>query len=133
LVPSPEELGAFERDIRADKRELKEKQLLERDDDYAMHWLTLWDDALRNDYTGTGYITGGRHNITDWLYKSLKTNKPYNQFVKELLNPTEESKGFIEGIKWRGTVNASQMTEMQASQNVGQVILGLNLKCASCH
>lgn len=133
LVPSPEELEAFERDIRADKRELKVKQLLERDDDYAMHWLTFWNDALRNDYTGTGYITGGRHNITDWLYKSLKTNKPYNQFVKELLNPTEESKGFIEGIKWRGTVNASQMTEMQAAQNVGQVILGLNLKCASCH
>ncbi|HLW21004.1 MAG TPA: DUF1549 and DUF1553 domain-containing protein, partial [Cyclobacteriaceae bacterium] len=133
LVPTPEELEAFERDVRADKRELKVRQLLEREDDYAMHWLTFWNDALRNDYTGTGYITGGRYNITDWLYKSLKNNKPYNQFVKELLNPTEDSKGFIEGIKWRGTVNASQMTEMQAAQNVGQVILGLNLKCASCH
>src|SRR5690606_28244449 len=39
----------------------------------------------------------------------------------------------IEGIRWRGTVNASQRVEMQAAQNVGQVILGLNLKCASCH
>jgi hypothetical protein len=95
--------------------------------------LTFWNDALRNDYTGTGYITNGRFNITDWLYKSLEENKPYDQFVKELLNPTEKSKGFIEGIRWRGTVNASQRTEMQAAQNVGQVILGLNLKCASCH
>ncbi len=133
LVPTPEELAEFESDTRADKRELKARELLGRDDDYAMHWLTFWNDALRNDYTGTGYITGGRHNITDWLYKSLKNNKPYDEFVKELLNPTDASKGFIEGIQWRGTVNASQRREMQAAQNVGQVILGLNLKCASCH
>src|SRR5690606_25357251 len=133
LVPTPEELDQFERDKRPDKREIWVSQLLDRGDDYAMHWLTFWNDALRNDYTGTGYITGGRNNITDWLYKSLKENKPYKQFVQELLNPTDESKGFIEGIKWRGTVNASQRTEMQAAQNVGQVILGLNLKCASCH
>lgn len=133
LVPSPDELERFETDTRVDKRELKVKELLSREDDYAMHWLTFWNDALRNDYTGTGYITGGRYNITDWLYKSLKSNKPYNEFVKELLNPTDASKGFIAGIQWRGTVNASQRTEMQAAQNVGQVILGLNLKCASCH
>ena len=55
------------------------------------------------------------------------------QFVKELVSPDESSKGFIEGIKWRGVVNASQRTEMQAAQNVSQVFLGLNLKCASCH
>lgn len=133
LVPTPEELDEFINDNRPEKRGIWVGKLLDREDDYAMHWLTFWNDALRNDYTGTGYITGGRNNITDWLYKSLKSNKPYKQFVQELLNPTEESKGFIEGIKWRGTVNASQRTEMQAAQNVGQVILGLNLKCASCH
>jgi hypothetical protein len=98
-----------------------------------MHWLTFWNDALRNDYSGTGYITKGRYQISDWLYKSLATNKPYNQFVKELLNPNQESKGFISGIKWRGAVNSSQRVEMQAAQNVSQVLLGLNLKCASCH
>jgi uncharacterized membrane protein/mono/diheme cytochrome c family protein len=133
LVPTPEELDTFLKNNRSDKREIWVKKLLDRDDDYAQHWLTFWNDALRNDYTGTGYITGGRSNITGWLYNSLKSNKPYNQFVQELLDPDEESKGFIEGIKWRGTVNASQRTEMQAAQNVGQVILGLNLKCASCH
>jgi uncharacterized membrane protein len=133
LVPSPSELESFYLDDRSDKRDIWLRNLLDRQDDYAQHWLTFWNDNLRNDYTGTGYITNGRYNITDWLYKSLQENKPYHQFVKELLNPTDESKGFIEGIKWRGTVNASQRTEMQAAQNVGQVILGLNLKCASCH
>jgi uncharacterized membrane protein len=133
LIPSSEELEAFSQDSRPDKRAIWLQNLLSRNDDYAMHWLTFWNDALRNDYTGTGYITNGRFNITDWLYTSIRDNKPYDQFVKQLLNPDEKSKGFIEGIRWRGTVNASQRTEMQAAQNVGQVILGLNLKCASCH
>lgn len=133
LVPTPEELQAFARDTRPDKRAQWVRTLLNRNDDYAMHWLTFWNDALRNDYTGTGYITNGRYNITKWLYTSLKTNKNYKQFVKELINPDKESKGFIAGIKWRGTINASQRTEMQAAQNVAQVFLGLNLKCASCH
>lgn len=133
LIPTPEELEEFVKDQRPEKREAWIQNLLNRKDDYASHWLTFWNDALRNDYTGTGYITGGRFNISDWLYTSIRENKPYDQFVHQLISPEPKSKGFIEGIKWRGTVNASQRTEMQAAQNVGQVILGLNLKCASCH
>ena len=133
LVPSPDSVEAFVRDGRADKREILVRGLLGRDDDYAQQWLTFWNDALRNDYTGTGYITGGRWDITKWLYGSLRTNKPYNLFVKQLVSPDSSSMGFIKGIQWRGVVNASQRTEMQAAQNVSQVFLGLNLKCASCH
>ncbi|GAA4453103.1 hypothetical protein GCM10023189_17670 [Nibrella saemangeumensis] len=133
LLPTPEQIQTFTADVRPDKREVLVNELLGRDRDYAQHWLTFWNDALRNDYSGTGYITGGRFDITKWLYAALKTNKPYNHFVKELISPAKESSGFIKGIKWRGTINASQRTEMQAAQNVAQVFLGLNLKCASCH
>lgn len=133
LLPSPETEAIFIADTNINKRGVAVWQLLNRNDDYAAHWLTFWNDALRNDYTGTGYITGGRYNITDWLYNSLKNNKPYDLFVQQLISPTNESKGFIKGIQWRGVVNASQRTEMQAAQNVSQVFLGLNLKCASCH
>jgi mono/diheme cytochrome c family protein/uncharacterized membrane protein len=133
LLPSPQELENFMNDNRPDKRALWIRQLLNRNDDYTLHWLSFWNDALRNDYTGTGYITKGRYNISDWLYKSIQANKPYDQFVKELVSPTEASKGFVERIKWRGVVNASQTTELQAAQNVSQVFFGLNLKCTSCH
>jgi hypothetical protein len=88
---------------------------------------------LRNDYAGTGYIDGGRKQISAWLYKSLVDNKPYDQMARELIAPKPESEGFIKGIKWRGNVNASQVTELQFAQNVGQVFFGINLKCASCH
>jgi uncharacterized membrane protein/mono/diheme cytochrome c family protein len=133
LLPLPEEVDAFVVDNNPSKRELLVKELLERNDDYAQHWLSFWNDALRNDYSGTGYITGGRFAITEWLYESLKSNKPYDTFVKELVSPDKKSEGFIRGIQWRGTVNASQRVEMQAAQNISQVFLGLNLKCASCH
>lgn len=133
LLPTPQEIEQFVNDSSPNKRSTLVKSVLSRDDDYAQHWLTFWNDLLRNDYSGTGYITGGRFDITKWLYASLYDNKPYNWFVKELISPTKESAGFIKGIKWRGTINSSQSTEMQAAQNVAQVFLGLNLKCASCH
>lgn len=134
LLPTPDEVNAFLVNPSSAKRALLVRELLNRNDDYAQHWLSFWNDALRNDYSGTGYITGGRFAITEWLYESLRENKPYDVFVRELISPpTKKSEGFIRGIKWRGTVNASQRTEMQAAQNVSQVFLGLNLKCASCH
>src|SRR5262249_3050092 len=100
---------------------------------YADHWLTFWNDLLRNDYAGTGFIDGGRKQISAWLYRALVDNKPYDQFVRELISPTAESEGFINGIKWRGNVNASQVRELQFAQNVGQVFFGANIKCTSCH
>src|SRR5205807_5041847 len=109
------------------------RKLLGEKRSYAEHWLTFWNDLLRNDYAGTGYIDGGRKQISPWLYRALLDNKPYDQFVRELISPTPDSEGFILGIKWRGNVNASQVREVQFSQNVAQVFFGMNLKCASCH
>ncbi|MFO1499146.1 MAG: DUF1553 domain-containing protein, partial [Verrucomicrobiota bacterium] len=100
---------------------------------YAQHWLTFWNDLLRNDYKGTGYIDEGRKQITDWLYSALANNMPFDRFVAELINPTPASEGFVKGIVWRGVVNASQTPQMQAAQNISQVFMGVNLKCASCH
>ena len=133
LLPTVEDLDRFLADDRADKRARLVEELLNRDQQYAEHWLTFWNDLLRNDYAGTGFIDKGRKQITGWLYQSLKANKPYDEFVRELISPTDESEGFIYGIKWRGRVNASQGREIQFAQNVGQVFLGVNLKCASCH
>lgn len=100
---------------------------------YTGHWLTFWNDLLRNAYKGTGFIDGGRGQITEWLYRSLYENLPYDKFVHQLISPVPGSDGFIRGIKWRGVVNESQRPEIQAAQNVAQVFLGTNLKCASCH
>jgi mono/diheme cytochrome c family protein len=133
LLPTPEQLDAFLADNAPDKRARLVRQLLDDKRNYADHWLTFWNDLLRNDYRGTGFVDGGRKQITGWLYAALLGNKPYNQFVAELISPNKETEGFSRGIIWRGSVNASMLPPMQAAQSVSQVFLGVNLKCASCH
>ncbi len=133
LPPAASELVAFCADSTPGKRDMLVRKLLAEDRSYTDHWLAFWNDALRNEYKGTGYIDGGRKQITAWLYKSLLENKPYDRFARELISPNPDSEGFAKGIKWRGEVNASQIVELQFSQNIGQVFFGANLKCASCH
>ena len=133
LLPSAEEAKAFAADARPDKRAALVRSLLSRNVDYADHWMAFWNDLLRNDYAGTGYIDGGRKQITSWLYVSLLTNKPYDQFARELIAPSADSEGFAKGIIWRGAVSAGQVPELQYSQSVSQTFLGINMKCASCH
>jgi hypothetical protein len=133
LLPSAEEAQAFAADTRPDKRALLVRALLARNVDYADHWMVFWNDLLRNDYAGTGYIDGGRKQITSWLYVSLLANKPYDQFTRELVAPSADSEGFAKGIIWRGAVSAGQVPELQFSQSVSQTFLGINMKCASCH
>jgi len=133
LLPTPEQLATFTGDSSPDKRAGLVASLLADRRAYAEHWLTFWNDLLRNAYRGTGFIDNGRSQITGWLYRSLYENKPYDRMVHELIHPVPGSEGFIRGIKWRGTVNDSQRREIQAAQNIAQVMLGTNLKCASCH
>ena len=132
-LPTPTELAEFVADKRGDKRERLAARLLRRNRDYAEHWLSFWNDLLRNDYKGTGYIDGGRKQITAWLYSALLTNLAYDKFVAQLIEGAPGSEGFTKGIVWRGVVNASQTPQMQAAQNISQVFMGVNLKCASCH
>lgn len=134
LLPTAEEAKAFADNKDPAKRTAKIDELLGRDISYADHWLTFWNDLLRNDYAGTGFITKGRTQISGWLYDSLKTNRPFDDMIRELIAPpTDASAGFINGIKWRGTVSVAQTLPVQFSQSISQSFLGINMKCASCH
>ena len=127
LLPTPEMAAEVSRDALVD-------ELLADDVAYAEHWLTFYNDLFRNDYSGTGFITGGRRQISGWLYESLTSNKPFDAMARELIAPpTAASRGFIDGIKWRGEVSAGQTLPIQFSQSVSQSFLGINMKCASCH
>lgn len=133
LLPTPEELDLFLGDAAPEKRAVLVDKLLANRQGYAEHWISFWNDCLRNDFQGTGYIDGGRKQITPWLYDALYHNLPYDQFVTQLVNPTPANEGFVNGIVWRGTVSAAETPAMQAGRSISQVFLGVNLKCASCH
>ncbi len=133
LLPTPEQLSAFESDGSRDKRERLIDSLLGNSENYSEHWITFWNDLLRND-EGVVYH-GERKSITPWLRRALRENLPYNQFVAKLLNPAQpgDPDGFLTGVNWRGTVSASELPPVQAAQNSAQIFLGINLKCNSCH
>ncbi len=133
LVPTPAQLSEFLGDRRPEKRRLLVEQLLANRRNYSEHWVSFWNDLLRND-EGVIYH-GDRQTITKWLLQALEDNMPYDRFVSALLNPPtpDGPAGFLIGVNWRGDVSASQTPPLQAAQNSAQVFLGINLKCNSCH
>lgn len=133
LLPTPEQLAAFTADANPRKREALIDALLADGPRYAQHWISFWNDHLRND-EGVVYH-GERKSITPWLRPALESNLPYDKFLQALLNPAAKTdpEGFLIGVNWRGDINASQTPEMQAAQNTAQVFMGINLKCNSCH
>jgi hypothetical protein len=134
LSPTPEEQDAFARDPRPDKRDRLIDRLLSDRKRYSEHWITLWNDLLRND-EGVAYPGEKREYITKWLLQALAANMPYDRLVRSLLDPVgpDAPRGFLAGVNWGGDVSASQSVPMQAAQNSAQVFLGASLKCASCH
>jgi hypothetical protein len=136
LLPPPDRLKSFLADPAADKRARLVAALLADNQKYAEHWISFWNDLLRNE-DGVSYFseTAGRKSITSWLLASLVTNLPYDQFVSKLLNPATpgDPEGFLIGVNWRGETSAAVTPWMQASQNAAQAFLGVNLKCNACH
>ena len=133
LSPTPTQLAQFLNDTQPGKRDRLVDALLANRRNYSEHWISFWNDLLRND-EGVVYH-GERQTITTWLLKALDDNLPYDQFVTALLNPEkpEDPRGYLIGVNWRGDVSASQIPPVQAAQNSAQVFMGINLKCASCH
>ncbi len=64
--------------------------LLADDARYAEHWISFWNDLLRNE-DGVTYFSedNGRKSITPWLLRALQENRPYDRFVAALINPAE--------------------------------------------
>jgi len=133
LPPTPAQFDEFAADKAPDKREKLVQKVLGDVNGYAAHWMTFWSDILRNGTTLAGIDGHANVNITPWLDAALKNNMPYNQFVSDLLSGKKETEAFLAGVVMRGVVPASQTKEMQAAQTIGQVFLGVQLKCASCH
>jgi mono/diheme cytochrome c family protein len=136
LLPTPEELDAFVSDRAPDKRDRLVEHLLADNSRYSEHWITFWNDLLRNE-DGVSYFseTAGRKSITPWLLSALETNLAYDRFVSRLLNPAApgDPDGFLVGVNWRGETSAAVTPWMQAAQSSSQIFLGVNLKCNACH
>ncbi|HEV3122430.1 MAG TPA: DUF1553 domain-containing protein [Isosphaeraceae bacterium] len=138
LLPPPEDVQRFAAEVGeapgANEAKIQSavNSLLADRRAYAEHWITFWNDLVRNDEQTN--IDGLRKPITAWLYEALRDNMAYDRMVTELLSPGPGGPdGYLKGVNWRGRVNLSQRPAVQAAQNVAQVFLATSIRCASCH
>jgi hypothetical protein len=124
-LPSPDEVRAFLADTSPDKRARLIDSLLERPE-YADHWTAKWADLLRpNPYhVGIKAVV----NYDQWIRDSFRQNKPYDQFVRELVTARGSTWENGAAVLFRDRRQPAEITTL-----VSQLFLGIRLECAKCH
>lgn len=123
--PTVAEAKKFLDDPSPEKRVALVDELLENPE-YAEHWANKWADLLRpNPYhVGIKSVL----NYDAWIRDSFHKNKPYDQFVRELVA--------AKGSTWRnGNTNMfrDRRQPEELTTIVSQLFLGIRLECAKCH
>ena len=135
LLPPPEELAAFIRDGRGDKRERLVQRLLENHEAFVGHWMPFWMDHLRIGSSLAASIFDNDNSAKPlrWLEGQLRAGAPYDRFVRDFV-AGKVFEDYAQSIAPRNEVaNAQGRPEMQVAQVIGQTLLGVRLQCASCH
>lgn len=84
-IPTPAETIAFVKDAKPDKRALLIDKLLEREE-FADYWSMRWADLLRiKAEFPVNLWPNAVQAYHHWVRAGIKANKPYDQFVRELL------------------------------------------------
>jgi hypothetical protein len=124
-LPTPEETRAFLADTSSDKRTKLVDALLERPE-WGDHWANKWADLLRPNPYHVGIKAV--FNLDGFLRESFRKNKPYDQFVREIV--TAQGSTFQNGavVFFRNRREPDELTTM-----VSQLFLGIRLDCAKCH
>lgn len=124
-LPTVEETRAFIADKAADKRSRLIDQLLERPE-YGDHWANKWADLLRPNPYRVGIKAV--FNLDGYLRDAFRKNKPYDQFVREILTAQGSTWRHGPTVVFRDRREPDEITTM-----VSQLFLGIRLDCARCH
>lgn len=125
-LPTAEETRVFLADTQAGKREALVDRLLEGGD-YADYFANKWSALLRNKRGGE---TQARANVAfhGWIRDSFMENKPYNQFVGELLTASGDSAKNPPVTWYRQVRDTTAQLE-----DTAQLFMATRMKCAQCH
>ncbi len=125
-LPDAAEAGAFAADPSPDKRAKKIDALLESPE-YAGWFAAKWSALLRNKRISAEYARG-TFAFHEWIRVSIRTNKPFDGFVRELVTASGEI-GQNPAVAWYRAVR----DQKEQMQDVAQVFLGIRIQCAQCH
>jgi hypothetical protein len=128
-LPTRGEVESYAADTTANKRARLIDRLLERPE-YASNFSLKWADILRN--RGSGYSTSqqraGTALFSGWIRDSLAANKPYDQFVAEIITASGSQNENPPAIWYRQV-----RTQPDYVESVAQAFLGVRIQCAQCH
>lgn len=125
-LPSPQEVRDFLTNNAADKRDTLIDRILEREEFYDL-WAHRMGDLLRN---RMGDSNGKDNTIAfaKWIRASLVANKPYDQFVREIITVTGKRADHPQMDWYRWAITNENRVE-----DTAQAFLGLRVSCANCH
>ncbi len=129
-IPNTEHIKFFFAQPEAQRRQAIIDKLL-ADPDYADNWVSYWQDVLAENPNILNPTLNNTGPFRWWIHESFLDNKPFDQFVTELI--------LMEGsVRYGGpggfSVASQNDVPMAAKAHViGQAFLGLEMKCARCH
>jgi hypothetical protein len=148
LLPTPEEVRAFEKDHSKDAYEKLVTRLL-ASPRYGERWGRRWLDLTRYADSDGYNADGPRPNVwryRDYVVKAFNDDKPYDRFVKEQVAgdeiwPNEKEaliatgflRNFPDEINARDLNLKKQEVANDLTDTVGTVLLGSTIGCAQCH
>ncbi|HIE96113.1 MAG TPA: DUF1553 domain-containing protein [Planctomycetes bacterium] len=136
-LPSAEECDAFVSSSETNKRDRLVDELLglsgdpqldRHNDKYAAIWTLKWSDLLRNTSKGQAADQQRMWAMHNWIKESFRTNKPFDQFVRELITAKGSIYSSGPASYFKINANSSDLGEATA-----QLFLGARLQCAKCH
>jgi hypothetical protein len=125
VLPTPEEARAFLADTNPNKRAKWIDQLLTHPA-YGDYWANKWADLLRPNPDRVGVKSV--YLLDQWLRESFRANKPYDQFVRELLLAEGSNHRDGPAVVYRDRREPPELTTI-----FSQLFLGTRMECAKCH
>ncbi|MEM7143942.1 MAG: DUF1549 domain-containing protein [Verrucomicrobiota bacterium] len=129
-IPTAEESQAFLKSKDPAKRTKLIDQLLDSDG-YLAHHFNYWSDILRVKtlLSGAGQSRPAGYAYMRWIKDSIRDNKPYDQFVREMLT--------ADGVAWENGAVGYYIRDYGMNlcnmSTTTQVFLGTSVQCAQCH
>ena len=125
-LPSADEAKALITDVANPNRRAVIVDRLLDSNEFASFWALKWGDVLRSN--SKKLKTAGVHKFREWIYESVRSDKPLDQFARELLTANGSVFENPPANFWRASRDPLDATETTA-----QLFLGVRIQCAKCH
>ena len=125
-IPTEAEVTKFLADKDAKKRDKLIDRLLDSEE-YANYFANKWNMVLRNKKIRNEDLAA-TNAFYEWIKTSIYENKPYNEFVGEILTASGEYRSNPAVVWYREVDTIEEQVE-----DTAQLFLGLRIQCARCH